>query len=108
MKIEIKIDGKEKLFTTDVIPMRVRRIFYKLEKESKEKHEENTFTIEDEMNEEDVLIGMLVETVFNNQFTADQLIDGTSDEYFYSKVREAVHGEVNEQEEPKEVDEEGN
>lgn len=103
MKIELEIDGKDKLFTTDKVPLLARRIYMKQQAKAEEKIKNNEYTTQDQLDEEDELVGMLSNVVFKGQFTPEQLYSGASGEYVYSKIREAVFGK-----EEKEEDDEGN
>lgn len=108
MKIELKIDGEYKIFTTDIVPNRAKRNYLKIQAETEKKIEkdENYFpSAQEQMDEEDEIFGILAYTVFNGQFTVDQLHDGAEEEYIYQKVREAVFGEPKESDNE---DEEGN
>lgn len=102
MKIELKIDGKNQIFTTDIIPNRAKRNYLKLQAdiESKVQKDENYYpSAKEQMDEEDEIFGILANTVFGGQFTVDQLHDGAETEYIYDKVREAVFGKTEEESE---------
>lgn len=106
MKIELKIDGEYKVFTTDIVPNRAKRNYLKIQAntEKKVKEDENYIpSTQEQMDEEDEIFGILANTVFGGQFTVDQLHDGAEDNYIYQKVREAIFGEA-----PKDGDEGNN
>ncbi len=96
MKIELYIDGEMKIFTTPVIPLRAKRLYFKIQAESEEKAKaqgENYIpSYKEQMDEEDEMVGILANVVFGGQFTVDQLYDGASNDYVYGKLREAVFG----------------
>ncbi|WP_313894677.1 phage tail assembly chaperone G [Psychrobacillus sp.] len=94
MQIELYIDGEQKLFTTPVVPLRAKRLYFKIQAEAEErdKDEDHVPTYQEQMAEEDEMVGILANVVFGGQFTVDQVYDGASDEYVYDKLREAVLG----------------
>lgn len=98
------IDGKEKLFTAEIVPMLAKRTYMKIQAEA-EALTEDEYTTQHKIDEEDALVGMLANVVFKGEFTPDQVFEGATDEYVYGKIREAVFGIV---EEPAQEDEEGN
>src|SRR5690625_2433481 len=102
MQITINIDGEEKTFTTSQVTMLARRKF--LEIRAKEEgiiEEKSRIHAEKQIKLENEMINILLEVVFNKQFTEDELLSGVSDEYFDKKLHEAIFGIV-------ENDEEGN
>jgi len=101
MKIELYIDGEKKLFTTPLVPMLAKRKYLEIESESEEKAKENKGYVpspQEQLDEEDEMVGILANIVFNGQFTVDQVYNGASDEYVYSKLREAVFGKPKQEE----------
>ena len=105
MQIELYIDGEKKTFTAPVVPMLARRKYLEIESAAEEKVKENENYIpsaKEQLEEENEMLTILTDIIFNNQFTLEQLIAGASDEYVFSKLREAVFGK------PKEKREEGN
>lgn len=94
MQIELYIDGENKVFSTPFVPMLAKRKYLKVmaETETKAKDENYVPSYQDQLEEEDELAGILANVVFNSQFTVEQLYNGASDEYVYSKLREAVFG----------------
>src|SRR5690625_1188017 len=105
MQIELYIDGEKKTFTEPVVPMLARRQYLEIESAEEEKIKENKNYItsaKKQLEEENEMLTILTDIIFNNQFTLEQLITGASDEYVFSKLREAVFGK------PKEKSEEGN
>lgn len=104
MQIELYIDGEKKIFTTPIVPMLAKRKFLEIMARAEKKAEENENYIpshEEQLEEEDELIGILANVVFGGQFTVEQVYNGASDEYVYEKLREAVFGK-------KKVNSEGN
>jgi|SRR5690625_2102189 len=93
MQIEITIDDEKKIFVTSEVTMKARRKFLEIQAEEEEVlKEKNTIPAKKQIELENEMINILVDIVFDNQFTADQLIDGVSDEYFDEKLAEAVFG----------------
>ena len=105
MKIELIIDGKETLFTTDFVPMLAKRKYMKLQAKAEKKIKENNYTSQDQLDEEDELVGVLANVIFKGQFTPEQVYEGATDAYVYEKIQEAVFGK---QDEPTEEAETGN
>lgn len=102
MQITIEIEGKDKTFVATKVPMLARRKFLEIRAKEEKIIEENKFIpTEKQIEFENELINILVDVVFQNQFTADELLSGVTDEYFDEKITEAIFGN------PKE-DEEGN
>ncbi|MBD8005817.1 phage tail assembly chaperone G [Bacillus norwichensis] len=105
MQIELYIDGELKVFTTPFVPLRAKRLYLKVQMEAEKKAREDENYIpsyEEQMAEEDEIIGILANVVFGGQFTVDQVYDGASDEYVYKKLAEAIFNKS------KEKSEEGN
>lgn len=102
MQIEIFIDGEKKTFIAPVVPMLAKRKFLEIEATAEER--ERVPTAREQLEEENELAAILADVVFGGQFTAEQLYSGVSDEYFYSKLREACFGKP---EESKEGNEKG-
>ncbi|MCR6111753.1 hypothetical protein HXA35_15500 [Bacillus sp. A301a_S52] len=90
MKIELYIEGEKRLFTVPFVPMLAKRKY--LECQIKMKEHGEAPTPEQMLDEEDELIAILVDVVFKNQFTVDQLYEGASKPYIDSKLIEAIHG----------------
>lgn len=111
MKIELYIDGEMKIFTAPVTPLRAKRLYFKLQAEAEEKAKaqgENYIpSYQEQMDEEDEMVGILANVVFKGQFTVDQVYDGASDEYVYEKLREAVFGKKKSKSEENEGNEQG-
>lgn len=96
MKIELKINKENKIFYTDMVPNRAKRKYLEMGAKTEkkvEKDENYVPSMQEQMDEEDEIFGILANTVFDGQFTVDQLHDGAESEYIYAKVREAVFGE---------------
>jgi len=106
MKIELYIDGEKKVFTTPVAPMLAKRKYLEIEaraeeraRKAKENGNENYIpSPQEQLDEEDEMVGILANIVFDGQFTVDQVYKGASDKYVYSKLAEAVFGKKKESE----------
>lgn len=108
MNFELYIDGEKKIFTTPVVPMLAKRKYLEIEARNEKKRKEDKNYIpspQKQLEEEDEMVGILANVVFDGQFTVDQVYKGASDKYVYDKLREAVFGKP--PEENKE-DDEGN
>ena len=95
MQIELYIDGEKKTFTTPFVPMLAKRKYLEITAATEEKIKENENYIpspKEQLEEENELLTILCDVVFGGQFTLEQLVAGASDEYVYSKLREAVFG----------------
>lgn len=93
MQIEILIDGEKKTFVTDIVPMRAKRIFYEIRAKEEEIFEEKgTIPASTHIKHENELINILVDTVFKNQFTIDEYIDGVTEDYHDAKLAEVIFG----------------
>ncbi len=91
MQIDVVIDGKKKTFVADIVPMRAKRIFYEIQAKEEEVYDEKGYIPAKKRIEfENELINILVETVFNNQFTIDEFIDGVTEDYYDEKLAEAL------------------
>lgn len=93
MQIEILIDGEKKTFVASVVPMLARRKFLEIqakEEEYLEKH--GKIPAKKQIEFENEIVSILVDIVFKNQFTAEQLLGGVSDDYFNTKLSEAIFG----------------
>ena len=93
MKIELHIDGEEKVFTTPYIPYLAKRKYLKIQADAEEKVKKDKNYIpstQEQMDDEDEIIGILADVVFGGQFTVNQVYAGCSEEYMYKKLREAV------------------
>ena len=105
MQIELFIDGENKIFTTPFVPMLAKRKYIELEAkvEEKIKGNKNYFpSAKEQLEEEDAMVGILANVVFDGQFTVEQVYNGASGEYVKSKLAEAVFGK------PKSEGNEGN
>lgn len=93
MKIELYIEGENKTFTTPIVPMLAKRKYLEFESRlEKRQKEEGTASTEASLEEIDVMCMILADIVFQNQFTADELLAGASADYLYQKTAEAVFG----------------
>lgn len=100
MQIELYVDGEKKVFTTPYVPMLAKRKYLEIEAKAEEKRKENEDYLpsaKEQLEEENELLGILCDVVFGGQFTVEQLVAGASDEYVYSKLREAVFGKPKEE-----------
>lgn len=105
MQIELTIEGEKKTFTVSQVPMLARRKFLEIRaKEDEILNERSSIPAKTQIEIENEMINILVDVVFGNQFTAEQLMSGVSDDYFDEKLSEAVFGKI----EKKEKSEEGN
>jgi len=108
MKIELYIDGEKKLFTTPFVPNLAKRKYLEIMAKSEEKIKENgSLSFQDQLDEEDELVGVLADVVFNGQFTAEQVHAGASNNYIYDKLAEAVFGKKKQENKGDEGNEEG-
>lgn len=90
MQIELFIDGEKKTFTTPYVPMLAKRKFLELTaKAEQRKHDPTTQEL---IEEEDEMYSILSDIVFRGQFTLEQLYAGTSQQYAYEKLFEAIYG----------------
>lgn len=101
MQIELYIDGEKKLFTAPYVPMLAKRkyleISAKAEANAKEAGNEYYLpSVEEQIAEDDEMIGILANVVFDGQFTVEQVYKGASNEYVYKKLSEAVFGKPKE------------
>src|SRR5690625_2940551 len=95
MQIEILIDGEKKTFVASVVPMLARCKFLEIQAAEEEYLEEHArIPANKQIEFENEMINILVDVVFKNQFTAEQLLNGVSDEYFDKKLAEAIFGKV--------------
>lgn len=93
MQIDININDEKQTFVASIVPMLARRKFLEIRaNEEKTLEEHDHIPAEKQIEFENEMINILVEVVFNNQFTAEQLLSGVSDEYFDKKITEAVFG----------------
>lgn len=96
MQIELFIDGENKIFTAPFVPMLAKRKYLEL------RAKDEAATFEELIQDDDAHVSILVDVIFKNQFTVEQVYEGASEEYVSSKLREAVFGIK------KESNEEGN
>lgn len=93
MQITININGEDKTFTASKVPMLARRKFMEIRAKEEELIEkEGNIPAKKQIEFENELINILVDIVFRNQFTADELLNGISDDYFDAKLSEAIFG----------------
>lgn len=90
MQIELYIDGEKKLFTTPFVPMLAKRKYIELMAKAEQQGANPTF--QQQLEEDDEMVSILADIVFDKQFTAEQVYKGASSEYVYQKMREAIFG----------------
>ena len=110
MKIELYIDGEKKIFSTPIVPMLAKRKYLEIEsrneqkrEKAKEKGEVYFPTAQEQLDEDDELVGLLADVIFDGQFTINQAYEGAENDYIYKKLHEAIFGKKEEVE-----DKEGN
>ncbi|ARK32129.1 phage tail assembly chaperone G [Halalkalibacter krulwichiae] len=106
MKIELYIEGEKKLFTVPFVPIAAKRRFLELEVKAEERGDKK-LTAQEQLDEDDEFTSILVDIVFKNQFTLEQVYEGASKEYMDSKLIEAIWG-IKPTDERKPEDSEGN
>ncbi|MBT2600943.1 MULTISPECIES: hypothetical protein [unclassified Oceanobacillus] len=103
MKIELYIDGEKRLFMTPYVPQLAKRkyleITAKTEEKAKQQGDSYSPSAQDQLDEEDEMVGILANIVFGGQFTVEQVYLGASDKYVYEKLAEAVFGKKKENDE---------
>ena len=102
MQIELYIDGEKKVFTAPYVPMLAKRKYLEIMVRTEEKQKANENyepSFKEQLEEENELLSILCDVIFKGQFTIEQLVAGASDEYVYSKLREAVFGTLAETQE---------
>jgi len=92
MQIELTIEGKKKIFTAPFVPMMARRKYFEIEAKAEEREVDQTFSARELIEEENETFSILVDIVFEKQFTIEELINGASKEYVDTKLTEAVFG----------------
>lgn len=105
MQIELYIDGEKRLFTTPFVPMLAKRKYLELMARGEQQGEEPT--IQQQLEEDDEMVSILADIVFDKQFTIEQIYKGASNDYVYKKLREAIFGIPEQKEEAKEGNEQG-
>ncbi|MBB6451983.1 hypothetical protein HNQ94_000404 [Salirhabdus euzebyi] len=105
MIIELLIDGQKKTFTAPIVPMLAKRKYYEIM--AKAENREGQITYEEQMREDDEMYSILVDVVFKNQFTFEQLFEGATQQYAEEKLREAIFGIKPKQKEDEEGNEKG-
>lgn len=113
MQIELYIDGEKKIFSTPIIPMLAKRKYLEIEArnekkrdKAKEKGEVYFPSAQEQLDEDDELVGLLADVIFGGQFTVNQVYEGAENDYIYKKLHEAIFGEIKEN--AKSEDEQGN
>lgn len=105
MQIELYIDGEKKLFSSPFVPMLAKRKYLELMARAEQREEDPTF--QQQLEEDDEMVSILADIVFDKQFTVEQLYKGASGEYVYRKLREAIFGIPDNQEKNEEGNEMG-
>lgn len=99
MQIEIEINGENKTFVASKVPMIARRKFLEIRAKEEELLEsEGLISAKQQIEHENEMMNILVDVVFNNQFTFDQLLEGVTDDYFNEKLSEAIFGKLESEE----------
>lgn len=86
MQIELFIDDEKKIFTAPFVPMLAKRKYLEL------MSKDGTSTYAEMIADDDAHVSILVDVVFRNQFTVEQVYEGASEKYVLAKLREAVFG----------------
>jgi hypothetical protein len=92
MQIELRIDGDNKIFTAPFIPMLAKRKYWEfMAKHEKKLKEDKDYipSYEEQLKEEDEMVGILANIIFEGQFTIDDVYNGADSEYIYGKLQEA-------------------
>lgn len=93
MQIELYIDGEKKIFTTPFVPMMARRKYFEFEAGREKRAEsEEALSAQELIEEEDQVHSILVDIIFNGQFTNEELLWGADRLYIDEKLSEAVFG----------------
>lgn len=99
MQIELYIDGEKKVFTTPYTPMLAKRKYLELEARSEKKRSEAKEngkvyvpSAQEQLEEDDELVGLLADVIFGGQFTVNQAYEGAENDYIYKKLHEAIFG----------------
>lgn len=103
MQIELYVDrksGEKKIYSTAIVPMLARRKYFEIEAKAEER--EGQPTTRELLQEDDEILSIITDVVFENQFTIDELLYGASKQYIDEKLAEAVWGRR------KKTEEEGN
>lgn len=101
MQIELFIDGEKKLFTVPFVPMMAKRKFLEIQANAEER--EDKLTSRELLEEDNEIMSILTEIIFQKQFTLEELFNGASQEYIDEKLQEGVFGIK-----PKKDNDEGN
>jgi hypothetical protein len=101
MHIELIIDGNKKTFTAPFVPMMAKRKFLEVQVRAEER--EKNPTSKELIEEDNEVMSILTDIIFQKQFTLDELFNGASQEYIDQKLREGVFGIK-----PKKESDEGN
>jgi hypothetical protein len=88
MKMDLYIGGEKKTFVVPFVPMQARRKFLELEARAETRTEAPSK--QEEMDENDEMLSILSDIVFQKQFSLEELYNGASKEYIDEKLLEAV------------------
>ncbi|MGN7309918.1 phage tail assembly chaperone G [Alkalicoccobacillus gibsonii] len=89
MKMELRINGEQKIFTVPFAPMLARRKYYEWKAKS-EGIEDLAMTAQQVLDDDDEVLSILPDVVFEKQFTLDEMYAGASEPYIQAKLKEAV------------------
>lgn len=90
MQIELYINGEKKVFTAPFVPMLAKRKFLEIQAAAEERKE--PLSVKEQLEEDDAVLSILSDIVFNKQFTIEELYKGASKEYIDAKLFEAIYG----------------
>ena len=90
MRIELIIDGKKKIFTAPFVPMMAKRKWLEIQAQAEKR--EGNLTSDELMDEDDKIMSILTDIIFQKQFTLEELYNGASKDYIDSKLMEGIFG----------------
>lgn len=90
MQFELYIGDEKKMFSVPFVPMLAKRKYLEINAEAEGRKE--IPTAKEQIAEDDDMISILTDVVFKGQFTIQQVYEGASNEYVYSKLNEAIYG----------------
>ncbi|MDQ0158959.1 phage tail assembly chaperone G [Alkalibacillus salilacus] len=90
MQIELVIDGNKQTFSAPYVPMLAKRKFLEVQANAEEREQDPS--AKDLLAEDDEIMSILTDIIFDKQFTIDQLYEGASREYVDRKLLEAIYG----------------
>src|SRR5690625_316565 len=90
MHIELIIDGNKKTFTAPFVPMMAKRKFLEVQVRAEERDKQPTS--KELLEEDNEIMSILTDIIFQKQFTLEELFNGASQEYIDQKLHEGVFG----------------